>query len=168
MKKILVIMAMAFGLSAGVQAQDDSKMAVGINLNAGVGDSYTNFGAGAKFQYKFHKHWRSEASFNYFFKKDYLSMWDANIDAHYLIPIGSSGLTIYPLAGFTVRGAKVSIDEFGINASVSETGFGVNYGAGIEYPVSNSFKLNFEMKGQTAGCGMGTRGIFSIGCAYCF
>ncbi len=162
MKKIMIILAVALGFAASAKAQDDSKMAAGINLNVGVGDSYTNYGFGVKYQYKFAKHWRGEASFNYFLKKDYVSMWDINLDAHYLIPVKK--VTIYPLAGLTLRGAKASVMGF----SNTDTNFGVNYGAGIDLPVADHFKLNLEVKGVTTGGGWGTRGVFSIGAAYCF
>lgn len=162
MKKIIFSLAMMLGLSSSVNAQSDSKMAVGVNVNAGMGDSYTNYGLGAKFQYNFAEHWRGEASFNYFFEKEYVSMWDINVDAHYLI--NTKNVTIYPLAGITMRAATASIMGF----STTDTNIGVNYGAGVDFKLSDSFKLNLEIKGVTTGGGWGTRGMFSVGAAYCF
>lgn len=162
MKKIFLSLAMVLGLASSVNAQSDSKMALGVNLNVGMGDSYTNYGAGAKFQLKFAEHWRGEASFNYFLKKDYVSMWDINVDAHYLI--NTSKVTIYPLAGVTLRAATASVMGF----STTDSNIGLNYGAGVEFPLSDSFKLNIEAKGVTTGGGWGTRGVFSVGAAYCF
>lgn len=171
MKKIMILLVAILGFAASSKAQDDSKMAAGLNFNVGVGDSYTNFGLGAKYQYRFANHWRGEASFNYYFKKDFVNMWDFNLDAHYLIPV--KGVTIYPLAGLTLRGTKLTVEfgdeDFYIGSmSASETNIGINYGAGVEFPVTDAIKLNFEAKGVTCGGGWGTRGVFSIGAAYCF
>lgn len=163
MKKFMIMMAAILCFAVSANAQSDSKMAAGINLNVGVGNSYTNMGLGGKFQYKFAERWRGEASFNYFFKKDYVDMWDANIDVHFLIPVGES-LVIYPLAGPTLRNATASVLGF----STSESSFGVNYGAGVEYPITDAIKVNLELKAVSAGSGWGTRGELSIGAAYCF
>lgn len=167
MKKFMIMMAAILGFAASANAQSDSNMAAGLNFNVGVGNSYTNMGIGGKFQYKFAERWRGEASFNYFFKKDYVDMWDANLDVHFLIPVGDK-LVVYPLAGPTLRGAKATVSFMGYSSSASSTSFGVNYGAGVEYPLTDAIKVNFEMKGVTAGSGWGTRGVFSIGAAYCF
>jgi opacity protein-like surface antigen len=64
----------------------------------GSGDSYSNYGIGAKFQYNVTKPIRLEGSFTYFLKKDLISMWDLSVNAHYLFPIADK-LTVYPLAG---------------------------------------------------------------------
>lgn len=160
MKKIFTLIA-AIMIAFAANAQD-SKMAAGVNFNVGFGDSWTNCGLGAKYQYSFTEHWRGEASFNYFFKKDYVSKWDANLTAHYLFNLGSNGFKLYPLAGIGLVGWKA---DTGWGDS-SSTDFGFHYGLGAEYPLSDSWKINAELKGQTADGD--TRGIFSIGCAFCF
>lgn len=152
--------------STGNSISDDwSKMAVGANLNVGFDDVLTNFGIGAKFQYRFIKQLRGEASVNIYLPKYATLFWDANINVHYLFPIGSTGLTAYPLAGFNVMGAS---DTDGIYSAISS--FGVNYGGGIEYQLTDGIKVNAEIKGQTGFSSdwWGTRGIFSLGASYCF
>jgi len=201
MKKIFMIAVMALA-TLTVSAQD-KPFAVGINASYGLNKDYKNFGVGAKFQYEFVENFRAEASGNYFFKKDYMKMWDANVNLHYLIPIGES-LKVYPFVGVTVLGAKVDMgDAIGsayddakaafISAggsaadfdaywptikqqaeaayrngggSTSETKFGFNAGAGIEYYLSESFKINFEAKYQYVK--NYDRPVLSIGAAYCF
>lgn len=162
MKKIMILLVAILGFAASANAQDDSKMAAGVNLNVNVGDGLNFFGLGAKYQYRFATHWRAEGSFNYYFKNNYVTMWDINADAHYLIPVKS--VNIYPLAGLTVHHSKIGEGGF----YFAETNFGVNYGAGVEFPITDAIKLNFEVKGVTVGGGWGTRGVFSLGAAYCF
>ena len=154
MKKIILIMAVILGFAANAKAQD----AVGINLNMGTGDSYTNYGIGAKYQHGFTENWRAEASFNYYFKKDYVSMWDVNVNAQYVLPLGK--LNVYPLAGVTFM--SKAVEGFS-----SFTSFGINYGFGLELPVSSSMKIDLEVGGKTGfKSGWGTRGIISLGAAF--
>jgi len=95
-------------MSIGAFAQEPGQMAVGVNGAYGFSSNYKTFGVGAKFQYAFMKEFRAEASGTYFFKKDYVSAWDVNLNAHYLIPI-SEGVNVYPLAGLTIFGVKADI-----------------------------------------------------------
>lgn len=160
MKKVLMILAVMIAFAANVNAQD-SKMAVGLTGNYGSGDSYTNYGLGAKFQYAFTENWRAEVSGDYFFKKDYISMWDVNADIHYLFNLGGSGFKLYPLAGVSLVGTSVDV----LGVSTSDSKFGFNYGLGAEYPISSNLKLMLEGKGQSAE---NTRFIVSFGIAYTF
>lgn len=153
MKKILIALVMMISFAVSANAQS----AVGINANLGMGNHYDNYGLGVKYQYSFTDHWRGEASFNYFFKKDGVSMYDANVVAHYLIPLGSSGFTLYPLLGVGLVGASA--------AGNSSSDLGFNYGLGIEYPLTESMKINCEFKGQTAD---GTREFVSLGLTFPF
>lgn len=140
MKKILFTFAMLLvGMTSFAQ---QGATWVGANFSYGLHSDYKNFGVGAKVQYEFVNNWRAEVSGDYFFKKDYLSMWDANLNVHYLIHAGS--LTIYPLAGFTLLGETLKIGGY----SNSDSDFGFNIGAGLEYPISDGIKLNLEGKYQ--------------------
>ena len=129
-------------ISTAMFAQQGSTY-VGAIVNYGLHKNYKNFGIGAKVQYEFIDNFRAEASGNYFFKKDYCTMWDVNLNAHYLIPVADK-LTVYPLAGLTLLGYKVEV----LNVSTSDSDFGFNVGAGIEYPITETIKLNFEAKYQ--------------------
>ena len=118
---------------------------LGYNLNFGLHSDYKNVGLGAKMQYEFVDNFRGEASFNYFFKKDGCTMWDVNLNAHYLIHLGKAKKwTIYPLAGVTLLGTKVDF----LGGTVDNTKFGGNVGAGVEYPVVDGIKVNAEAKYQ--------------------
>ncbi len=188
MKKYLMIVCMML-ISTATFAQQGSTF-VGANVNYGLHKNYKNFGIGAKVQYEFIDNWRAEASGNYFFKKDYCTMWDVNLNVHYLIH-ATDKLNFYPLAGLTLLGSKISgsdvisdsyndalaiaagalgmtvseykayAQQMGINidqymnqatssADTSESKFGFNVGAGIEYSITPTIKINFEAKYQYA------------------
>jgi outer membrane protein X len=137
MKKLMMIAMMVLA-STAMFAQKGATY-VGIQANYGLHKDYKNFGVGAKAQYEFLENVRAEASFNYFFKKDCVSMWDINLNAHYVFRVGSVG--IYPLAGICVLGAKPEHGD-------TETKLGFNAGAGVEFPLSETIKLNVEGKYQ--------------------
>lgn len=187
-------------MSTAMFAQNEAgKMAIGVQGSYGLHKDYKNFGAGIKFQYNITEAFRGEAAGNYFFKKDNVSMWDANINFHYLIPIGDK-LNVYPIVGATLVGVKLDVgdaidsgydaawkaaqaqgmskadfDKYWKEAegvvedqvgSTSETKFGFNAGAGIEYFISENFKINFEAKYQYVKDF--DRPVLTIGAAYVF
>lgn len=157
MKKILFTFVMLLvGMTSFAQ---QGATWVGVNVNYGMHSDYKNFGLGAKVQYEFVDNWRAEVAGNYFFEKDNVSMWDANLNLHYLIHAGS--LTIYPLAGFTLLGTSVDLGPLG---SHSDSDFGFNVGAGIEFPISSGIKLNIEGKYQYVNDW--DRPVFSAGLAF--
>lgn len=160
-------------LSVGAFAQEAGKMAVGVNGAYGFASNYKTFGVGGKFQYCITENFRAEASGTYFFKKDNMSAWDANANVHYVIPV-SEGLYVYPLAGLTIFGVKADVpDEYkaavqaaGVETSASETRVGFNAGGGIEYFLSEAFKVNAEIKYQYTKDSDWP--VVSIGAAYVF
>lgn len=148
----------------------------GINMNMGLNSNYQNFGVGAKLQYEFVKNLRGEASFNYFLKKDYHTMWDANLNLHYVFRFGEGKkLGIYPLAGVALvdctyedtilQNSDINVNEV-INGDIfSYRVICANAGAGIEYPVNDWMKLNAEMKWQFPK-DHNTRPVASVGIAF--
>lgn len=126
-------------MSTATFAQQGSTF-VGVNANYGMHKDYKNFGLGAKVQYEFIDNWRGEASFNYFFKKDYCTFWDVNLNLHYLFKV-SDKFNVYPLAGMTLLSTKVE----GLD---SKSKFGFNAGAGVEYSLTDKLKVNAEGKYQ--------------------
>ena len=174
-------------------SSDDSRGAIGVNVSLATGDIGT-IGFGAKAQYRFIDQFRGEASFNYFLKKDYVSSWDVNLNFHYLIPVANS-IKVYPLAGVTYKrvindteDATDTEDALGdwsdlfgsigygssysssssddSNSSYSDGYFGANLGAGVDFDLSDSWKLNFETKYQL----ISDYGqvVFTVGAAYKF
>lgn len=160
MKKLMLIGCMLLA-SVAMFAQKGT-MGVGLNLNYGLHSDFKNLGVGAKYQYEFIDHLRGEASFNYYFKKDYTTQWDMDINLHYVFRPGSSGIGIYPLVGLGFL--HTAVDVYGITAS--STDLGLNLGAGAEYPITDHIKLNAEFKYQIVSDW--NRPVIGIGATYVF
>ena len=184
MKKWLLMVVAAVFCAWNVQAQTEKgAMAAGVNLTVGFGDSYTNVGLGAKYQYNIIDNLRLEPNFNYYFKKDYLSMWDLSVNVHYLFTL-YEGLNFYPLAGIGVAGGKAHygsaaddwygeglggliedvLDEYEVDDTL--TNFIFNIGAGLEYMITDNISVNLEYKYRV--CADLNRSLLSFGVAYHF
>ena len=150
MKKMMMIAAMML-MSIGAFAQD-GKFAVGVDGAYGFASNYNTFGIGGKFQYEFIENFRAEASGHYFFDHNDVDGWDANLNFHYLLPLGSV-VKVYPLVGATLLG-------------IGETQFGFNAGAGFDFCLGSHFKLNTEFKYQYTKDNNWC--VASVGAAYVF
>ena len=146
-------------MSMPAQAQQKGDMAAGGNLVIGTGDSYTNIGIGAKFQYNVTDPIRLEGSFTYFLEKDHVSMWDLSVNGHYLFPVADQ-ITVYPLAGLCILGVKVS----GWGGSASDSDIAFNLGGGIDYKLTDKLTLNAEAKYKI--CNGWDRALLSVGVAF--
>ena len=164
MKKFLLAACMML-VSTMSFAQKDA-MAAGINLDFGFDHGYNNIGLGAKYQWEFVQNVRGELEFNYFFKKDYISQWNTALNFHYLFRIGQAKkFAIYPIVGFSVIGQKVDV----LGNSTTQTDFGMNFGAGVEYPIADKVKINAEYKFQPIfSSGGGSRSLLAFGVCYMF
>lgn len=158
MKKFFIIALMAFvGMSAYAQSEKGD-MAAGVNVSYGTMEGYNNLGIGGKFQYNLTDAIRIEPSANYFLKKDYVSMWDVNVNVQYLFNVAEK-LTIYPLAGATMVGMKWEGGE-------GDSEIGLNVGAGVEYKLTEKLGLNFDYKYQMVS--ELDRSVLSLGVVFKF
>ncbi|MFC4676393.1 hypothetical protein [Dysgonomonas termitidis] len=98
-KRMVMLIIMTVAVSTVTIAQEKGDKAIGANLVIGSGNSFTNYGLGAKFLYNVTDPIRLSAEFDYFFKKDFVTMWDASVYGHYLIPVAEK-FTLYPSVGF--------------------------------------------------------------------
>ena len=146
MKKLMMIAVMSL-LSMGAFAQA-GKFSVGANAGVALyGNEYNPFGIGAKLQYEFVESFRAEAAYNYWFSKtenvlghDYKAgLMDIDLNLQYLIP-AMDKLYIYPLVGVNLGITHGDGD--------SESIFGFQGGAGVEYYLSDNIKVNFDVKYQ--------------------
>lgn len=103
MKKLMMVAIILMVGVGAAMAQKDVKV-VGLNINYGT--EISNLGIGAKFQYGLTDALRGEASFDYFLKKDGLSMWDVNVNLHYLFDVAPK-VKVYPLVGIGYANVKV-------------------------------------------------------------
>ncbi len=102
MKKVILAMcvALAGGLCASAQKGD-----IAVGLNVGYGTEIKNVGIGIEGQYNITDAIRAEAGFDYFLEKDGLSMWDVNLNFHYLFNVAEK-IKVYPLVGITYTNWK--------------------------------------------------------------
>lgn len=173
MKKIMLLVAVALlAVTTQVQAQEKGEMAAGVQFAFGTGDGFSNMGIGAKFQWNVINNLRLEPSFNYFFKKDMISMWEINANAHYQFALGNK-ISLYPLAGLSVMGVSVKVPEIDLGefgsyggGSASDTEFGLNLGAGVDFKITDTWAVNVEAKYKIGG--EWSRFIATAGVAYKF
>ena len=95
MKRVFLAIAVAL-ISMSAMAQSQGDKAIGFNVSYGT--EIENIGVGVKGQYMFTENVRGEASFDYFFEKNDVNMWDINGNFHYLVPMGDK-TKFYPLVG---------------------------------------------------------------------
>ncbi len=166
MKRFLMILVAAFCVSTmAVNAQQKGQMAAGVNFDLGLAYSggYSNFGIGAKFQYSFTDNLRVEPAFTYYFKKDYLSMWDFMANVHWVFKLKNEKFTVYPLVGLGVVGTRASVWGY----SASTTNFGLNLGGGADYAITKDIAVGAELKYAIVGNANSHLGI-QIGAKYLF
>lgn len=152
LKKALV--SVVFLTIPAVSAFGQSMFAFGVN--GLYGTEIKSFAVGAKVQFETTSHFRVEDAFNYFFKKNGVSIWEDNLNLHYLFYIGEK-FRVYPLAGLTLVQVKYDmksaipaeyqqyIGDAGKSSS-SKTYFGGNVGAGIEYLITPHLGVGLEGK----------------------
>ena len=166
MKKLNLILVAMFMVMSSVFAQKGEN-AISVNLGYGSGSFHKAFKVGAEYKYNITDAIRIAPGFDYFFKSDGIGLWSANVNGHYLFDIKSvEGVKVYPLFGFTLLGTMGSADVddyipdgyediyddlYGDaleDAGGNETRFGCNLGAGVQYPITESIDLGFEIKYQ--------------------
>jgi len=145
--QIAMIAIAAVAMSMPAAAQQAGDKAVGGNLVIGTGDSYTNVGIGAKFFYNVTDPIRLAGEFDYFLKKDYLSMWDFTVYGHYLFPVADQVL-IYPSLGLGMIGFKWNFPSSPYYESVkdSDSKFAFSLGGGADYALTDVLTLNGELR----------------------
>ena len=160
MKKIILSIVCAV-MSVCAFAQKGATQ-VGVNVNYGT--KAETFSFGVKGSYGFTDAIRAEASFNQSLKKDGVSMYDINLNAHYLFSLGQK-FKVYPLVGLTYVHSKLDwkslgdfddyedyldwkdyMDEEGAKIDDSASKFGVNLGGGVQYDITSNLVFNAEVK----------------------
>ncbi len=137
MKKVFLAFALAL-ISMGAMAQSKGDIAAGVKLLYGT--EVKNIGAGARFQYMLTDNLRGEGSFDYFFEKHDVNMWNINANVHYLCPVGET-TKVYPLLGVGIANAYTDMVHNSIH-------FCMNLGAGIQQDLATDLAIDFEAKYQ--------------------
>jgi outer membrane autotransporter barrel domain len=169
MKKLGLLVAAIIISATTVFAQKGEK-SVGVNL--GYGLDIESVKIGANFKYNFTDEIRVAPSFDYFLKKNNVTMWAVNADANYLFNV-AEGIKVYPLAGLALVG--VSFDGFSYDLGpgmsiesdgVSNTELGINLGAGADFRLTEVIDFNVEAKYQIVD--NWNQLVLSVGVSYKF
>jgi len=159
-----------------VSAQERGFGAVGAHFTGGFGNGLTNCGLGAKLQLNFLQPLRLEGSFTAFARNKNISMFDANINAHWLAFL-TDNICIYPLAGagyYLTTLHTPGLQYGGLETddtvkSLSEWKIGANFGGGFDYYLTDVIILNFEAKYKYVKyINDASRINISVGIAYLF
>jgi outer membrane protein X len=144
MKKIAFLIAALFIiLNASAQKEEKS---IGFSLN--YGSEIESLGIGGHFTYNLINHFRLATDFTYFIKKNNINAWDLNVNAHYLVPLSDTPVTVYPVLGFIIThwsyGEEINLGNYKFSAS--KTKVGVNLGGGLQYDITRNFFFKSELK----------------------
>ena len=143
-------------LSASAQKGENS-----IGVHALYGTDAGNIGFGVKYQNSITDAIRLEAVGDYYLKTDGFSMFDVNVNGHYLFPL-SDKFTVYPLVGINYTSWKQeSFISFGEEHSdydidIKDTSIGLNIGGGIQYKLTDKIRIGAELKYQTISGSLST------------
>ena len=125
------------------------------NVGAHVlyGTDASNIGIGVKYQNNITDVIRLEAVGDYYLKTDGFSMFDVNVNGHYLFPL-SDKVIAYPLVGINYTSWKQDYIEYGDeeehwSPEVKDSSIGLNLGGGIQYKLTDKIRMGAELKYQT-------------------
>ena len=158
MKKIFLAVCVAL-VSLNASAQKDEQ-----NIGAHVlyGTDAKNIGFGVKYQHNITYAIRLEAVGDYYLKSDGFTMFDVNVNGHYLFPIADK-VKAYPLVGINYTHWKqdgfVTFDSEeqkewwyehdGSDGEMKDSSLGLNIGGGIQYQLTDKIRIGAELKYQT-------------------
>ena len=148
MKKIILTIAIVFGMSQFAKAQ--------VDLGGGLSLLWGTTAIEAKADFPITEKISISPSFDYFLVDsafDY-SMFMISADGHYNFEV-SDGFVAYPLVGFNYF--SVSSDDFSYGS-----GIGLNIGGGATYALSDSMKLYGELKYIRIAFGLSAGILFSL------
>ncbi len=146
MKKLVLTSAVALLSTAAAFAQHAGQAGIGVNLGVnpvleGSG-SPTHFMLGGRVQYSATDLIRLNADFNYGFEDKSISIFTAEANINFMIPL-SSGFYLYPLAGLGYGNVHY---DFGNGNGHNSGKFAFNIGLGGEYEFTSNFAAGLEFK----------------------
>ncbi len=171
MKKVLVIICVALiSLSASAQIGEQN---IGAHLLYGT--DMSNIGFGLKYQNNVTDVIRIEGVFDYYLKKDDFTMFDVNVNGHYLFPL-TDKVIAYPLVGINYTRWKqkelfsfddeeyTDISDEDYDDEINDGSIGLNIGGGIQYKLTDKIRIGAELKYQTIS-GFNTA-VIGVGLTY--
>lgn len=133
MKKIalLVVFSALVAFSNSAIAQN-MKGDIGVGLGVAYGFDLEEMGVNVNFNYSITDEIRSAVDFTYYLADSEFTIWEANINAHYML-VNDQALRLYALAGIQYYSFEFEFEFLGSKISAEDDGIGFNIGAGIEY-----------------------------------
>lgn len=149
LKSLFIALALIVG--AGAAHADEGDNGIGITLNYGTGGhGMSNLGLGVRYDRMLSDNLRIEPHFIYYFDNDEFREKDLGVNLHYLFNMSDDKLHFYPIFGVTtIFGAELEQGKKGMDGYKEKDSFfrfGCNFGAGIQYDVTDDFSLIGECK----------------------
>ena len=169
-KTLLLATLLAFAVQSQAQsttqplvAQPDNTNSKALGVNLLFGSHNKNFGVGVKYQQFVDNHVRLEGSLGYYFPHNHMNAWELNLNAHYVFRINPKW-AIYPLAGFSfvIPGQGEETKSGNTIYAYNHLSLGANFGAGVQYFLTNSIFVNAEGRQQVLS-GNYSQANFSLG-----
>lgn len=161
--KIYTILAVAM-LALTPFFANAKKGETSVGLMTGYNTKTSSGLAGIYLQYQCNSWLRLAPDIQTLFRKNDLSSFHINGNAHYLIPIEST-MNLYPLAGITYQSWRYNLSE-GSTDRNNYNHFGLNVGCGFDIKVTPSLKLMVE--GKYSLVKDASSGSINIGIGYIF
>ncbi len=148
MKKLIYLSVIFLTLSA-TKSYAQYEGTFGLGAHAGYGSSIKSAGAGVNLHYYYTNNIRFAPSFTYFLPRKGVNMWEADADAHYVVPV-SWLFSFYPIVGLHYSNWKFDASK------VSDIGaqdwtkhrIGANLGLGLQYDFGYKTRISLEYKYQ--------------------
>jgi opacity protein-like surface antigen len=144
---IIVVLVSIAGLNASAQFKLGGSLAYATDIN-GLGLTVNG-------TYKFNDQWEAAPSFTYFFKKDFITWWSLDANAHYIFN-SDSKYAFYGLGGIEILGTSVDFSSLYGGGSTSTTNFGLNVGGGARINFSDKLdgfgELKFVLSNGSYAC----------------
>lgn len=134
MRKVFILSILLLTLGLGVSAQK-GQSSIGGTLAYNTEKEIT--GIGVSYQYNLHERLRIAPQFTYFFERNDVSAFSIDLNWHYAFPLDHL-LTLYPIGGLNFTDVDLG--------SSSDSGFGINAGIGLQFPITKLLDFSTEYK----------------------
>ncbi|WP_080904600.1 outer membrane beta-barrel protein [Parabacteroides sp. Marseille-P3160] len=137
MKKIFIVFSLVM-IAFGASAQKQGLSSIGLSM--GYGFDTENATLGIDYRYSITDEFRFAPSLTHYVKKDGLSAWSIDMNAHYVVLL-SNQFAFYPIGGLSL-----SFWDFKWNDNTTYTRFGANIGLGGEVYATPELTVGLDLK----------------------
>ena len=148
MKKLLfTLLLLCLLMGSKAFAQFEKTVGVGAHVKYGV--EIESMGAGIHLHYYHTNNLRFAPAFTYYVPQKGNTVWEAEADAHYIVPVSVSA-SLYPIIGlnYSNRNFDASKAGFPEEKDWTKRRLGANIGVGAQHDIRYRLRANFELKYQ--------------------